>query len=262
MSAEHLELRAAWLALDPARSAADRLDDGAAGPVVSHASAAVLHGLGDLDADHHEFTTATRKQTRRHDVRLHLATLSDKDITLHGGLPVTTPFRTILDLLAGGHVAGVLAAAVHRHRLDPALLTTGLEPFAARFGFRRHDGRALLEHLLELGGVSEQVTADRLAAAARAAHIPLGELIATSTMRDRALQSQLAGLRHYATSVQMPTIRALADLQTPGAAMAAALADVQAPSAAMAAALADARGQLRPFRARRRAGADDLPDRG
>ena len=53
--ADHLDLRAAWLQLDPGRAAWERLDDPDVA-VVSHASAAALYGVGDFRADVHEFT--------------------------------------------------------------------------------------------------------------------------------------------------------------------------------------------------------------
>ena len=68
--ADHLDLRAAWLQLDPGRPAWQRLDDPEVA-VVSHTSAASLYGVGDLRADVHEFTIPDRRQTRRPDVRLH-----------------------------------------------------------------------------------------------------------------------------------------------------------------------------------------------
>src|SRR5450759_3251811 len=46
---DHLELRAAWLQLDPSSPAWQRLDDPDVA-VVSHASAASLYGVGDLRA--------------------------------------------------------------------------------------------------------------------------------------------------------------------------------------------------------------------
>jgi predicted transcriptional regulator of viral defense system len=185
---EDLDLLAAWLALDPRRPAADRLDDGPRGAVVSHASAAVRHGLGDLDADRHEFTTPTRRQTRRADVRLHRGVLAEEDVTLHRGLPITTPLRTVVDLLAdghdGGHVAGVLADALRRRLVDRAALAERIGPYARRFGLPRQDGWALLHHLEELGGVAELADADELAAVARAARVPVGALLAAGAVPD------------------------------------------------------------------------------
>src|SRR5664279_4584234 len=45
---ENRALRAAWLALDPARTAEERLAHPAGAGVISHTSAASLHGIGDL----------------------------------------------------------------------------------------------------------------------------------------------------------------------------------------------------------------------
>ena len=72
---DHLDLRAAWLQLDPAVPAWERnAKDG----VVSHRSAASVYGLGHLPADRHEFTVARRKQSRRPDVRIHVRPLEDR----------------------------------------------------------------------------------------------------------------------------------------------------------------------------------------
>ncbi|HEX3784616.1 MAG TPA: type IV toxin-antitoxin system AbiEi family antitoxin domain-containing protein [Pseudonocardiaceae bacterium] len=186
---DRLELRAAWLGLDPARTANDRLGDGPAGTVVSHSSAADLYGFGDLDADHHEFTVPKRQQTRRRDIRLHRGVLPDNDVTVLNGLPVTKPERTVVDLLKAGHdgehVAGVLADAVRTRSIDVGQLGARLAPFAARFDFAVNDGQGLLDHLLELGGAADQVLADDLVQLARAGNSSLAEWA--------ALGNQLAG---------------------------------------------------------------------
>jgi hypothetical protein len=178
---DHLELRAAWLAVEPIRTASDRVGDGADGIVVSHASAADLYGFGDLDADRHEFTSSARKQTRRSDVRFHRGFVSASEITLHGGLPVTTPARLVVDLLAdghdGGHVAGVLANAVRARAVIVGDMPERLAPFAARFGRDAGDGQGLLDQLLDLGGVLDQVVADQLTDIARADNKSLAELL-------------------------------------------------------------------------------------
>lgn len=110
------DLRAAWLALDPARRARDRRRE-ARPAVVSFRSAAAVHGLGDLAADAMEFTVSGRKQTRRPDVRIHRGALDRGDWTIVDGLPVTTALRTIRDLASthidGGHLAGAVRDALH-----------------------------------------------------------------------------------------------------------------------------------------------------
>jgi predicted transcriptional regulator of viral defense system len=169
---ELLDLRAAWLHLDPARTAADRLSAGPAGAVVSHASAANLFGFGDLDADRHEFTLPARKQTRRTDVVLHRGELALAEVTVHNGLPVTRPERTVVDLLAashdGEHVAGVLGAAVRARAIDVHQVARRIGPFAARYGCPAGDGDGLLDHLLLLADAVQDLFADELANALRA----------------------------------------------------------------------------------------------
>jgi predicted transcriptional regulator of viral defense system len=147
------ELRALWLAIDPHATAAERLPD--PDVVVSHRSAALLHDLGDLDADVHEFTAAERRQTRRASVRIHRATLDRSDITVVDGLPVTTVSRTVDDLAAGhldgGHLAGVVRDAVRVVPVDQ--VESVLRRHAHRYGWPIGDGHGLVTSLID--GVSQ-----------------------------------------------------------------------------------------------------------
>lgn len=195
---QHLDLAAAWLSLEPARLAHERLADLPDGAVVSHASAADLHGLGDLDADRHEFTTTARKQTRRAELRLRRGVLTRADITRRDGLPVTTPVRTVVDLLAAGHdlghVAGVVADAVRTHQIDLDELAGRVGPHAIRFGFAQGDGQALVRHLLAIGGAEEQVDAEQLASIARNHQVTIRDLVGVSDMaqQDRLVNAVAA----------------------------------------------------------------------
>ena len=170
-----LDIRAAWLHLDPARTAADRFYDGPAGAVVSHASAAVLYDFGDIAADRHEFTLPTRKQTRRTDVILHRRTLDPADVTIHDGLPITRPTRTVIDLLSAGHdgehIAGVLGSAVRARAVDIYELAHEIGPFAAKYGCTPGDGDQLVDYLLRLGSALEDALADLLATKLRTTEI-------------------------------------------------------------------------------------------
>jgi predicted transcriptional regulator of viral defense system len=93
-STPHEHIMAAWL---PLRDA---------GAVVSHETALELHDLSDAIADavHLSLSRAERGQRRRPGVRLH--TLSDPpgkaDVRNLVGLPVTSPERTIVDVLETG----------------------------------------------------------------------------------------------------------------------------------------------------------------
>lgn len=175
-STEHEELRAAWLATDPTRLAYERLTDHPPSAVVSGESACKLHGIGDLRAMRSEFTTPTRRQTQRPDVRYRTRVMPERDVTLQDGLPVTTVERTIADLVEDRHelsiVAGVLRDGAQQSRLGAERLVELLCPLAERNGHRKGDGRALLTQLMRLAGIDiESVTEQLVAIPGLAAHV-------------------------------------------------------------------------------------------
>lgn len=153
------DLRAAWLMLDPKRTATERLAAEPIDAVVSHRSAARLHGLGDLDADLYEFTVEGRRQTRRRDVRIHSrkTQISRESWTLVAGTPVTTALTTIVDLAAdhtdGGHLGGVVRDAVATAVVDIDNLSEALRPYAHRYGAPLGDGEAVLRRFLAEAGL-------------------------------------------------------------------------------------------------------------
>ncbi len=153
------EIRAAWLALDPAVTATDRLTQQQPG-VLSHRSAAQLHHLGDLDADAIEFTIPSRKQTRSDDVRFHIdGHLQRFDWMLIDGLPVTTIEVTVgqlaADRLDGGHLAAVVRDALVTHHLDINAITAVLRPSAHHYGVPLGAAPQLVELLLDQAGIPE-----------------------------------------------------------------------------------------------------------
>jgi hypothetical protein len=152
---DHVGLRAAWLALDPALPAWQRLDDPDVA-LVSHASAADLYGIGDLRADVHEFTLPVRRQTRRADVRLHRGRVPDEHRIVLRGLPVTRAGWMVGDLLADHvdpeSVARITAEVIDRAFDSPRVIAERIAPLAPRFGLRRGDGVGLLDELLTLAG--------------------------------------------------------------------------------------------------------------
>lgn len=159
---ELMELRAAWLALDPTTMVVDRLAQEVP-EVVSHRSAALLHGIGDLDADVWEFTVAARRQSRRRDTRFHVGDLGRADWTVIGGLPVTTVLVTIGDLagarIDGGHLAGVVRDAVVTQHLDLEAVAAVLRPYAHHYGAPLGDGQQLVEQFLAEAGVPTSTVA-------------------------------------------------------------------------------------------------------
>jgi hypothetical protein len=150
---DQLALRVAWLQLAPEVPAWQRTP---AQGAVSHRSAAALYGIGHLPADRHEFTVAARQRSRRPDVRLHVGKLRDGEWITLRGLPVTRPSRIASDLLADREepdaVAQVIADAIRNVYDYPGIFADALAPHAARFGYRRGDGFALLGFFLDLVG--------------------------------------------------------------------------------------------------------------
>lgn len=148
-----LELRAAWLQLQPAKEAEERSE---ADGVVSYTSAAVAHGVGVFLGDTHEFTVPARKQTRRKDVVLHVSVVTPKEVVWLDGLPVTSIPRTVADLLdwphSGDHVARVAFDALHRGLTTREELAAALGPVAPRVGHPVGDGEGALEYLRALTG--------------------------------------------------------------------------------------------------------------
>lgn len=156
---DHLDLRAAWLQLNPAHPAWQRLDDPDVA-VVSHASAASLYGVGDLRADVHEFTIPERRQTRRSDVRIHRGTVPQDRRILLVGLPTTRAGWMIGQLLAD-HVDVDAVAQITREVLErvldyPRVVAEAVGPYAARFGLELGDGVGLLDELLRRAGALDQ----------------------------------------------------------------------------------------------------------
>lgn len=170
-------LRAAWLSVDPEPLAEARIRDLVGGVVAASTSAALLHDIGDLWGNHHEFVTTRRRQSQRHDIRFRHRQLDEQDITIRHGLPVMTRERTIADLLEDtgemSLTANALGEAAKMGPLDFTRLRELVTPLANRYGFRRHDGEAVIAHLLHLEGFDEtSITNGVLAHPASASLIP------------------------------------------------------------------------------------------
>ena len=150
---DNLALRAAWLQLAPGVPAWQRT---AADGVVSHRSAAAVYNLGDLAADHHDFTISDRHQTRRRDVRVHTRVLTDGEWMNVGGLLATRTSRIASDLLYDNEdpeaVGRIVTEAIRVGYDHPGTFADALSAHALRFGLRRNDGISLLRWLLDLVG--------------------------------------------------------------------------------------------------------------
>lgn len=149
--------KAAWLLLRPSVPAWERPRLDPDSGVLSHRTAALMHGIGDLSADTIEFTVPRRRASRHSDLAFHVAKLPESDVTLVGGLPVTTVERTIVDLLAdhidGGHAGDIVDQALRRGLTELDVLAERVHPYAHRYRVKG-GGTALLKSLLAQSGNS------------------------------------------------------------------------------------------------------------
>jgi predicted transcriptional regulator of viral defense system len=158
-----LDLRAAWLAVNPDRDPDAGLVDG---PVLSHAAAAQVWQAGDLSAWPVDVTVPERRWSRQRDIRFRVRSLDGGDVTVVNGLPVTVPGRTVADLLddrMGGHDpahVGKVAADLLAGRRDTfAGLARYLDGKGGGLGLRgASSGAVVLNGLLQPadhGGLGE-----------------------------------------------------------------------------------------------------------
>lgn len=132
------EIRAAWLSLEPKKFIDERWDD--EWPVVvSHESAARIHGIGRLIPPKLTFSTGGTKQTRQQGIRIYTRrTLAEGDIVSVDGLPVTSIARTVADLaeqkVERGYLADIVADALRKENVRIDELAEKLEPAARSYG--------------------------------------------------------------------------------------------------------------------------------
>ena len=82
----HRDLRAAWLSLDPKKSAGERLWDSPQF-IVASASAAEVYGVGDFYTQQYEFYSRERKQISFEDIHLSRRQDMSAEATIVEGLP-------------------------------------------------------------------------------------------------------------------------------------------------------------------------------
>jgi hypothetical protein len=153
---DHVDLRAAWLQLEPAVPAWARTAEQG---VVSHRSAASMYGIGHLPADTYEFTVPRRRQTRRADVKIHVRSLDETEVLARQGLPLTRPARIAADLARDREdpeaIAQLVVDATRMALEYPARFAAALAPHARHFGLAAGDGLAVLSWLLDLAAPAE-----------------------------------------------------------------------------------------------------------
>lgn len=132
------EIRAAWLSLEPKKFIDERWEDEQP-VVVSHESAARIHGIGRLIPPKFTFSTGGTKQTRQQGIRIYTRReLAEADIVSVDGLPVTSVARTVGDLaelkVERGYLADLVADALRKENVRIDDLAEKLEPTARSYG--------------------------------------------------------------------------------------------------------------------------------
>ncbi len=79
------------------------------GAAASHDTALAIYGLGDAMPPVIHITVPRRFRGNRRGVVIHLALLPACDVTVRDGIPLTTPLRTILDVVSDPSVAAAAA---------------------------------------------------------------------------------------------------------------------------------------------------------
>lgn len=141
---------AAWLSTLPGLFRWERPNAPADDAVLSHESACHLHGIGSVPAPLTVFTAPTELPAPRA-ARIHVSRLAPGEVTFVNGVPVTTPHRTVLDLVRDwiGHeqVGSAIFDAVRKDLVDLRVLYAELAPLAAEHHFPV-DGRGFLRYFV------------------------------------------------------------------------------------------------------------------
>ena len=126
----------AWLSIDRERLPWER--NGAAVAVLSHATAASIHGLGTLIPREPTITVPPerRSATRGKNIELHVASLAPPDWNWFRAedirLPVTSPARTIVDLILLGEELSYVQRAIAEALADGGMKADELIDAATR----------------------------------------------------------------------------------------------------------------------------------
>lgn len=159
----HDEIRAAWLSLEPKKFIDERWEDEHP-VVVSHESAALIHGIGRLIPPKFTFSTGGTKQTRQQGIRIYTRReIPETDIVSVDGLPVTSVTRTVADLAEAGierdYLADLVADALRKEDVRIDELANELEPAARAYGAKA--GMQLVSELNEVAASLEDIVERR-----------------------------------------------------------------------------------------------------
>lgn len=149
----HSGVKAVWLSLFPGKTAYERLKARPRDCVVAGRTAAVLLGDTDLHAEPYCFAVGPGKRTTRLDIRLLPWSVGERDVVIVDGVPISSPERTVADLVRLREDPSLLAnfvtgMASRGHVFDRERAAELLAPLAARNGYRKGDGESFAEGII------------------------------------------------------------------------------------------------------------------
>jgi hypothetical protein len=144
---------AAWLSLSPRLLSYERTKEPVDDVIVSGPTASYILEIGELIPEPLTFSSRIRRQPRSDALRVITRTIPSDDAQISHGLPVTTPERTIADLVILGTDLSLVQNACKDARakfpeLNRTRLIELLGPHAKTHGFRTDDGEAFVSYLL------------------------------------------------------------------------------------------------------------------
>ncbi|WP_169833296.1 type IV toxin-antitoxin system AbiEi family antitoxin domain-containing protein [Corynebacterium phocae] len=153
------DLKVAWISLVPEKFLDERWQQSNK-LVVSHESAAEVHGIGDLISQQFTFSAEERKQSSQADIRIYThRLLPDSDVVNVDGLPVTSVERTVLDLaeqkIEFNYLARYVVEALEKQGVGFVAFRRRLNAVASSYGFK--SGSELIDSALAEAGATEDL---------------------------------------------------------------------------------------------------------
>lgn len=143
----NIDIKAAWMSLYPKQTASERLSNPHYDAIIVGRTAAALHKIGDFYSSPFSFAVKKRRQTRQDDIICHVWEIDPSDIVIVDSLPVTSPERTIADLIRLNEDPSLIGNALNdaiklENRFDYDRFVELLSPLASRNGFEKDDGKS------------------------------------------------------------------------------------------------------------------------
>ncbi len=148
----NIDIKAAWMSLYPKQAASERLSNPHYDAIIAGRTAAALHKIGDFYSSPFSFAVKKRKQTRQDDIVCYVWEIDPSDIVIVNSLPVTSPERTIVDLIRLNEDPSLVGSALNdviklENGFDYDRFVELLKPLALRNGFKKSDGESFASFL-------------------------------------------------------------------------------------------------------------------